>query len=205
MRPETGNKPSITCRKVSIQQPLDGHSFSIPGDVVLGEGQTVEVELLSAHTMLVPEALYESADPEVAAAWFAMSGMPLADDECVVATAPAAERLALIGVNRDLLTAMREKWGDGIRFTTPLLYGPAEPAKCVRIVRTHGLTYIKVYDSDLQFAEVLPWAYDTDLLYFIDRLSGFFLLNRLELRVSGDNAKAVRRLVGKRFKKVICE
>lgn len=205
MRPETGNKPSITCRKVSIQQPLDGHSFSIPGGVVLGEDQAVEVELLSAHTMLAPAERYESAGEEAAAEWFAMCGMPLAGDECVVATDTVSGRVALIGVNRSLLAAMRERWGDRIRFTTPLLYGPAEPATCVRIQRTHGLTYLKVYDSDLQFAEVLPWADDTDLLYFIGRLSGCFPLQRMELRIAGERAKEVRHLVGKRFKKAICE
>lgn len=203
MRPETGNKPSTSLRKVSIQQPLDGHSFSIPeGTGPSADGSPVEVELLTAHTMLVPEALHA---PERAEAWFAADGMPVAEDECVVASDPRSGCVALIAVKRTLVELLREKWGANIRFTTPLLHVPPEEERCVWICRAGGAAYIKLYDKALAFADVLPADDEEDLLYFIDRLAACYSLHEYSLRLAGDGAKSVRRLLGKRFKRVICE
>lgn len=204
MRPETGNNRPTSDRKVSIQQPLDGHSFSIPEAPAASAGDgRVEIELLFARTMLVPEALH---DEQRAAAWFAMNGMPLAPDEIVVATEARSGCVALIALPRTLVAQLREKWGDGIRFTTPLLHVPADTAKCVWALRTGGLTYVKIFDGpEMRFAEVLPSADDTDLLYLFERLGGSFALRDYVLRLSGADAKAMRRLIGKRFKRVICE
>lgn len=61
MRQETGSNTPQTANKVSIQLSLDGHSFSaqaLAGDFP-GDG-AVEVELLTARTMLVPREVFDA-------------------------------------------------------------------------------------------------------------------------------------------------
>lgn len=69
-------------RKVSIQQPLDGHSFS--ADSLLNdlpqEG-VVEVELITEQTMLVPGALFGAEDAE---ALLAAAGLPVREGQCAL-------------------------------------------------------------------------------------------------------------------------
>ncbi len=203
MRPETGNNRPVTDRKVSIQQPLDGHSFSLPeGPNSLPADASVEVELLMPRTLLVPDA---ACDPAYAEEWFAACGMPLSAEECVVTAESRNGCTALIALRCDLLQRLREKWGEKIRFTTPLLHLPASPQRCVWMARMGGLTYVKLYDSELEFADVLPTDDDTELLYFVERLGGCFPLGEYTLCIGGDDARAVRHLLGKRFKRIVCE
>lgn len=82
MRQVTGSNPSASPERVSIQQSLDGHSFSRPElDRLTGGEQVQVVELLLPRTMLVPEELFceESAREMLAA-----NGMPAAAEEGIV-------------------------------------------------------------------------------------------------------------------------
>ena len=56
-----------------------------------------------------------------------------------------------------------------------------------------------------RIAEALPAATETDMAYFFERLDSSFPLKGYELRIAGDDPKAARKLLGKRFKQVICE
>lgn len=67
MKPATGNKPAPGVRKVSIQQPLDGHSFSMPAVPGLREGEVVEVEVLTPRTLLIPASMPTAASTEASA------------------------------------------------------------------------------------------------------------------------------------------
>lgn len=203
MRPETGNNRSTSDRKVSIQQPLDGHSFSLPGDPgPLPDGVSVEVELLMPRTLLVPETF---GSPEHAAAWFAASGMPLREDDRVVETGSLDGCRALIAVPCEVANKLLETWGDRIRYTTPLLHVPSSAQRCVWIARRGGLVYIKLYDAELEFADVLPSDDETELLYFVERLGGCFPLSDYTLCLAGEGSKSLRHLLGKRFKRIVCE
>ena len=107
---------------------------------------------------------------------------------------------------RMLIPQVEEKLGDRARFTTPLLHTPVNTAKTMWMSRRAGLLYIKVYDGgELQLAEAIPAATDTDAAYFFERLDGCFPLKEYELRIAGDNPKAARKLLGKRFRQTTCE
>ncbi len=204
MRQVTGSKTPQPNNKVSIQLSLDGHSFSVPALSELpASGAPVTVELLLPRTMLVPADLF---DTEKSAELLAANGMPPTAEECVVHSDPEAEFVALAAINREALRQVEEKLGERARFTTPLLDTPANTAKTVWMSRRAGLLYIKVYDAgELQLAEVLPAATETDVAYFFERLDGCFPLKGYELRIAGDDPKAARKLLGKRFKQVTCE
>ena len=204
MKQATGSNTPQSGNKVSIQLSLDGHSFSVPAlsDLPVS-GMPVSVELLLPRTALVPAELF---DPERGAQLLAANGMPPAADECVVYSAPEAEFVALAAINREALRLVEEKLGDRVRFTSPLLHVPANTAKSVWMCRRAGLLYIKVYNNgELQLAEAVPAATDTDAAYFFERLGGSFPLGEYELRIAGDKPKAARKLLGKRFKQVTCE
>ena len=189
MRQATGSNTPQSGNKVSIQLSLDGHSFSVPALSELPAGEaSVKVELLLPRTMLVPGELF---DAERGAEMLAANGMP---------------PTAVTAIDREALRQVEEKLGDRARFTTPLLHTPANAAKTVWMSRRAGLLYIKVYDNgELQLAEVIPAATDTDVAYFFERLDGCFPLKEYELRIAGDNPKAARKLLGKRFRQTTCE
>lgn len=204
MRQVTGSNTLQTSNKVSIQLSLDGHSFSVPALSDLPAGNaSVQVELLLPRTMILPEELFDAQNAE---ALLAANGMPPAADECVVASIPQEGLVAVTAINREALRVVEEKLGDRARFTTPLLHTPASVEKTVWMRQTPGLLYIKVYDAGrLQLAEAIPAAGEADMLYFFEQLGRNFQLADYELRIAGDNLKETRRLLGKRFKEVICE
>ena len=54
-------------------------------------------------------------------------------------------------------------------------------------------------------AETIPAASEADIRYLVDRLGRAFPLEEMRLLLSGADAKKMRKLIGSRFKKVICE
>lgn len=203
MRQVTGSKSSPRKFRVSIQQSLDGHSFSRPGlDDCQPSEETVEVELLLPKTMLVPEAICRE---ELAAELLAANGMPARSDESIV-ICPAGEGVkALAAFDDQLRRQILEKF-PGARFSTPLAHRPDETTRCVWVCRRESLLYAKVYrDGALQLAEVIPAAEEAEIGYFIERLASCFPLAEYELRIAGDEPKKLRKWFGNAFKKVLCE
>ena len=190
MRQATGSNTPQAGNKVSIQRSLDGHSFSVPALSELPAGEApVTVELLLPRTMLVPGELF---DEKHAAEMLAANGMPPTADECAVCCGPEAEFAAVTAINREILRQVEEKLGDRARFTTPLLHTPHDAAKTVWMSRRAGLLYIKVYDGgELQLAEAIPAATDTDAAYFFERLDGCFPLKGSNSASRATTPKAV--------------
>lgn len=187
---------------VSIQQSLDGHSFSLLGlESPAAEG-VVEVEAVTPRTMLVPREVFEPAAAEALLA----AGIRPAAGERIVWSDPGAETVALMCVAGDAVRQVEERLGDSVRYTSPLLRTPADTASAVWMCRQSGTLYIKVYrEQTLRMAEALPAAGEADLLYVAERLQQAFALREYVLIAAGDDAKGLRRLLGKRFGKSLCE
>lgn len=82
MKQVIGSNPFATPERVSIQQSLDGHSFSRPVLAEIPEGSEVRVvELILPGSMLVPERLLSE---ESARDLLAANGMPAAPEEQIV-------------------------------------------------------------------------------------------------------------------------
>lgn len=208
MKRATGsNSPRFT-KRVSIQRALDGHSFSVSG--LGGEfpgDEAVAVEILTPQTLLVPTELFTS---DTAAELLAAAGMACTQEQQIVwsaptTVAPETEAVAVMAVAREPLQRVRERLGERAAFTTPLLEGPATETATVRLLRKGGVLYIKVFGRTLRMAEAIPARTDAEILYFIDRLGQVFPLEEMRLHLSGTAAKALRKLIGKRFGKVVCE
>ncbi|MEG1701058.1 MAG: hypothetical protein RR270_07215 [Alistipes sp.] len=207
MKLETGSNTTQFTHKVSIQLALDGHSFSSRTlqalDALPADQEAVEVELLTRCTMLVPTALFDAAD---ASALLAANGMPAAADEVTVFSDPHPEGVAVMALSAKVMRRIADKLGDRAHFTSPLLCVPSSMTEATVWLRCEArLLYIKVYDGELRFAEVLPVATDADVLYFFERLGREFTLANYQLHLTGDQRAPVRKLLGKRFKRVLCE
>ncbi|MCM1151876.1 MAG: hypothetical protein NC209_04455 [Alistipes sp.] len=186
---------------------MDGHSFSVSG---LGRefpgDEVVPVEVLTPRTLLVPSEFLQTMTP---AELLAAAGMPCTERQQAVRSLPMTigsgmEIVAVMAVGEDALQAVREKLGYRASFTTPLLSGPTSGRPTVWLYLRTGILYIKVFDRSLRMAEAIPAATDADILYFIDRLGKVFPLGDMLLRTPGRNAKMLRKLVGNRFREVVC-
>lgn len=207
MKQATGSKAPHAADRVSIQQSLDGHSFSVAGlDGDFPGEEAVEVEVLTPQTLLVPSGFLQTLTP---AELLAAAGMACTEYQQAVRSLPTmlgrtTEVVAVMAVGTSALQAVRERLGYRATFTTPLLAGPTAGRPTVWLHLRAGILYIKVFDRTLRMAEAIPAPSDADLLYFVDRLSRAFPLGDMLLRAVGREAKDLRKLLGHRFRDVVC-
>lgn len=203
MKQVTGNNSSSSQFRVSIQQSLDGHSFSRPELSQCASVETdVEVELVVPHTVLVPETLYRDGLKEEL---LAANGTPAAESECVVACDPKNGCVAVAAVDAGLLQQLAERFPKR-HYTSPLEFVPQNRQKCVWMGKRGELLYTKVYDNGLlRLAEVIPAASEAEIRYFIESLAKQFPLAEYELRLTGDDPKQLRKWIGNEFEKTVCE
>ena len=224
MKQVTGSNPSRSVMKVSIRLASDGHSFSISGDgAVAAAAEEVEVELLTACSLLVPAALCAEGD---GARLLAAAGMPVRSGDEVVCTPPTAgddPLRAVMALPRDAAEALCGRLGiampprtaagegasspgiPGVRFASPLLHEVAGPEKCVWIRPAGELLYIKVCDGRLRLAEVFSVPSVDDALCLLDRLAGVFPLSDLPLLLAGAEGEKWRKTMKRYFKQIVCE
>lgn len=204
MRQATGSSAPQRINKVSIQQSLDGHSFSVPTfDEAAASKEPVQVEVLSKRTMLVPR---EAFDPATVRTMLALNGTPAAEDDTVVWSDTHAPLIAVMALSAEAYTAVDAALGARARYTTPLLTTPALASMTVWMALHGGLLYIKVYSERLEMAEVVAMADTADAEYLAERLAAEFDLAQLTLQLAGGETGSLRKVFRKRFKKtVLCE
>ncbi len=215
MRQVTGSNPSPSVNKVSIQLALDGHSFSVAGDIAAAADGVAEVELLTASTLLVPVVLCDEGE---GARLLAAAGIAVRPDDevvCTSATEGDEPLRAVMALPRAVSAALCERMGhaagegspalSALRFTSPLLRGVSASGKCLWMFAAGDLLYIKVYDGGLRLAEVFPAPSVDDALCLLDRLSGVFPLSEFTLCLAGDAGRRWRKAMKRNFREIVCE
>lgn len=209
MKQETGRTDAPHAgKRVSIQQSLDGRSFSMIG----AEGSTtaeekVEVELRTWQTMLVPVEVF---DPDHAEALLAAAGMACTATQQAVWTPRREdeEAVAVMAIGQECRQQLEERFGSEgqILYTTPLLHTPQGAERyCVWLRAADDILYIKVYDRGLRLAEAIPLNTEDDPLYLIERLNRMFPLREFDLRIAGPRPRALRKTLGRYFRSSTCE
>ncbi|MCI7140359.1 hypothetical protein [Alistipes sp.] len=204
MRQATGKtNPPESGYKVSIQQSLDGHSFSLSPLPELSDPETeLEVEVLTPRTQLVPTDLFAA---DRAAELLSAAGFALRTDERAVWSSPVNEAVALMVVP-DSLVKRLEGHTAHLRYSSPLLAMPGLGEKSVWCCCKGSLIYIKVYGATnrLLLAEVIPAQEDSEICYFFERMTAVFPLEEYRLHLTGMVPKKLRKRIGGLFKKTTC-
>lgn len=192
-------------REVSIQLLLDGHSFSElrPSGAAAPPKSPGTIGLLTRKTLLVPA---EFADESRGAELLAAAGMALDRGECAYwLRSEPGDRAAVAAIDGELLQRIHACYGKEARYTTPLLHPLSAERPAAAIDLLGGLLYIKVSDGDLQLAEVLPVAEESEVLFLLGALQEEFRLADYELHLTGDFSRSLLNIFKTTFKRVICE
>lgn len=202
MRQVTGSNQPLATDKVSIQQSLNGHSFSLPNLVEPSEGVPMEVEILTRHTMLVPVTIYQAGQGEQ---MLAINGLAVGSEECVVASEAVQEQVAIMALPKRIHQLLTNKYGEQVRFTTPLLHTINASKPTLWLHYSSGYLFAKLYHKEgLQLAEVIPAESEEEVCYFLERLDTLYPLKSLCL-LTGKEQKEIQRWAGKRFQTMLCE
>lgn len=204
MRQVTGSNPTTTNKKVSIQLQLGGHSFSC--DVLpteLPEEATVEVELLTDNSVLVPS---ECFDPALAAKLLEMSGVSLANEDVAVWSNERGGAIAVMCLPREVATELNKRYGDHLCYTSPLLYQRVGEGLYLYIYYVGSLGYFKLFDGKtLLFAAARSVESDDEVLCFVEQLAREFNVKALRIGVTGADAEKAIKLLKQYYKVEKCE
>lgn len=204
MRQVTGSNPISTTNKVSIQLRLGGHSFScdmLPQKP--SEDAVVEVELLTANSIVVPTECFE---PSSAKQLLQLSGVEYSDDESVVWSRDFDGVTAIMVVPKHVIDHLIQAYGDCIDYTSPLLHSIRKGGQYLYIYNAEGLAYFKFYENSIcRFCEAMPTNSYDDILYFIESIIQIFDSKRTLIGVAGDDIENLIKLLQQYYKVEKCE
>lgn len=204
MKPETGKtKHSQNQNQVSIQLKLGGHSFSVdtlPASVTEGS-ESVEFVVLTRKTLLVPRDEFDEA---YATTYLRLAGIPCDATQMPVWSDTEAPIVAVMAADTACVTAIGQKLGRRATFTSPLLRSHPYVTPTVWLYRTEQLLYIKVYGSDLRFAEVVAAKTESDIVYYIELLAKEFSLHTHKACIEGTECGVLKKLLRPHFQQIIC-
>ena len=183
----TNNKPEI--KNVSIRLRLDGHSFSEEKlDIPAKEKKTVEIEVLTGKTMLVPREVF---DAKAAPALMRINGMEPTEKECILTSDPQQPVIALMAADKASVEKVRARLLRTGEFT----------ASCLWIFRYEELAYLKVWERQtLRLAETFIAPTGEDLLFYVRELTQELQIENCEIRLEGNPTKQDGRLLREYFK-----
>lgn len=195
MKQVTGRtNPTQQTQKVSIRLSLDGHSFSMPEGCDLKQMRTVE--WLTPYTVLVPKELFVFDE---ALAYLNAAGQPPLAGYSAVWSSTDEAVVAVMAVPSKALWQFEQE----IEHTSPLLHIPTVLQPTLWIADYGYLIYIKVYNPQLQLAEVVRITTEADRSCLVERLAERLELDRYVLML--DDRAGKLPFYKKQFKKVICE
>lgn len=234
MRQVTGSNSTSTDKKVSIQLRLDGHSFS--RDILLAEVAEksvaragaeadakeegiVEVELLTAKTIMVPEECFE---PDLAAKLLRMSGIICSDEELPVWSRPCDGAVAVMALSREVVQALNESFGACVEYSSPILRqctvqsqgqekgsGKIEgtgTGPYLYIYSDGNVAYFKLYEgAKLRLCEVISLTGEDDMLCMVESIIRECSLAKPTIFVEGTSTDGVIKLLKQYHKVQKCE
>ncbi len=183
---------------------LDGHSFSLAAHAVAEYranhgGRVPVVSLDTPKTILMPAYLYEKG---VEADYLRFNGMEPTDAETAAVSEEQDGIVAVMAVSTAVAELVAREFGEGVRFTSPLLEIASGRKRDVNIFLTRDNLYFTVWDKELKMAEALPDNTGDSLLYCMQVIGRRFKLRRFAINVSGEAAEEAGRVLGEYFPKV---
>lgn len=205
MKQETGSSISVSGNKVSIQLPLGGHSFSahlLTENLSGSRVEAVECTVLTPRTTLVPR---ECFDPSSAEQCLRIAGLPCLGNETVVTSDNSAQIVAVMAIDTECLGLLRDRFGERLKFTSPLCGGQNYSEPTVWLFRAGDLIYIKVFKPVLRMAEVMEISSEADVLQLLADIEPAFDVPSCTIICCGDECEHLRRRLAKYYPVVRCE
>ena len=178
---------------MSIRLESGGHTFSPTTLPTVADG-SVEVVLSTYKTALSPVDLFESAEPEVA---LAAVGIAPTANERVVCSDAVDGIVAVMAINEEALVALQDKYGERLRFVSPLQEEAMEQGVALRL--DADVLYARVYDDGLRFAEAIEVRTEADILYYLESIHRVYNIYNMHARAMGRGDK-LKALCGRCFK-----
>ena len=205
MRQVTGSNHTPSNKKVSIQLRLDGLLFI--GDNLpqhnAEDGSIVEVELLTAKSVVVPTECFE---PALAERYLQMSGIRCAAEEQPVWSDDCEGVTAIMVLRREIAEQLTARYGESLRYTTPLLHNVQCAGAHLYIYNAGNVVYFKLYNGEkVEFCEAISMPSADDVLYFVERLVSEFPSEDFSIHVAGTDTNSLRNLLKQYYKVVKCE
>ena len=205
MRLVTGNSIlQADIDKVSVRIVSGGHSFSVEGlpRKAFDEGVTVEFQVITPKSLLVPAEAFDAAS---AAGLLAVAGIgctPAEEPLCIV----AGDKVAVAAVATQCLARIDENFGTRAAFTSPLLE-ECDADGCKLYIRTFGdCCCLRVCENGrLRFAEIMPAATPDEILYYVQTLCDRMECSEYLIYIYGEGASESAKLLRRYFKRVKCE
>ncbi|MBO5235237.1 MAG: hypothetical protein J6B27_05965 [Alistipes sp.] len=221
---------------MSIQLRLDGHSFS--RDILLAEVAEesvaragaeadakeegiVEVELLTAKTIMVPEECFE---PDLAAKLLRMSGIICSNEELPVWSRPCDGAVAVMALSREVAQVLNEIFGACVEYSSPILRqctvqsqgqekgsGKIEgtgtgTGPYLYIYSDGNVAYFKLYEgAKLRLCEVISLTGEDDMLCMVESIIRECSLAKPTIFVEGTSTDGVIKLLKQYHKVQKCE
>ena len=203
MKPATGNNLPESAAHVSIQLKLGGHSFSadtLPAQALSGDTRVL-CSLVTPRTLLVPR---EAFRPDRAERYLRIAGLAPLADETTVHSDPAAPEVVVMAVARACSAALRDRLGNRLAFTSPLLHLPAYEGSYTVLRHTGDTLYVRSYGPELRYAAALAAPTEADVLVHMTDLDAALGLRNQTLHITGNGARETARLLRRYFRRVVC-
>ena len=200
MRPVTGSNPAQSSNYVSIQLTLGGHSFSIatlPAEV-RNSGEPLLCVVYTPRVTLIPTEIFEQS---IAGDYLALNGIACHKDEECVYSEEYNGVVAVMAIASKALNELRSKFGERVRFTTPLLDTTHEEKKALVVLCSEHTTYLRLYNEGLRVAEAIETSSPSEIIYYIARLAETNELGDTPIYIIG--SEATKKVVKKYYKNVI--
>lgn len=197
MRQETGSKPNLNNKKVSIQVKLGGRSFSAENLSIEKHIKEVEFVIDTPRVVLIPR---NDASLDTASQYLQLVGKPCRINEQSVCSELQADIVAAIAMDKDALASIVKRFGKRASFTSPLLDMRHNDEFALVIDESENVCYLRLFNNGLQRAEAIEISTPTDVLYYaIDWLDE----TETPIYIKG-SSKSIK-LLRKYFTNVICE
>lgn len=186
---------------MSVRIVLDGHNFERAA-AELEKHAAADSALVSfdtAKTVLVPAHLCEQGVEE---SYLRFNGMPLADGEQAVVSEAEDDIVAVMAVSSAVAGLVADRFGEKVRFTSPLLEIACGRKRDVNIFLTAENAYIAVWEKGLRMAEALPDNSVDSLLYYMQVLGRSFKLRRFTINLTGADTSEAAAALSQYFDKV---
>ena len=200
MRQVTGRSSKNSENKASIRLASGGRFFSASTLSSIAESGDVLVCIDTPRVTLIPDSMASSITAEQA---LSIVGLAPQSGEIAIYSHKVEDRCAAIAINSNAYGELSKKFGNRLKFTTPLLSNSQNVTNHLAIEISNGVCYLRLYTPGLKLAEALEIETADELLFYVINFFEYADISR-DIPIYIIGGKEYVKLL-KKYYKVICE